>query len=305
MGNDPGPSTSSSKIVILMIIAVIVVIGATVMLNGTTTTEEVVNDTNNTTTEDTGITPVNIASTDMGTVEKYSGFGNNSSEIHIAIICGMDSDGSQSNSVLATLESMSNLKYSYDLYVINATDSASTNNTTGNDTNTTNTTSNDTNSSNITVNNKTETLASEYVVPDIESNNYNFSVDIHGVDASDSNSYIFVPVDDTYTSSLIVSSISNSTSVGKYTPDSYNYADSLGIPLINNNIGSIVYISNQYYSNSTSTEISSVLTAIDNFDFLSVLEENSTDNTTDNTTDNSTNNTTSNNTDNSVGNTEI
>lgn len=254
------------KIIIVMFVALIIVIGATIALNGGLSTESTENNNtaNNSNIENiTTVQSTVIGNTSEGTVTKFSSYGNTTSNIHIALIVGLDQRKQGSNAVIPTLTNSKNLKYSYDVYEINVTNNSNVNST------------NDTGST--TLSNRSESLANEYVVPDIINNNYNFTVDIHGT--NDSNSYVFVPSEDTFTSKEVLNNVSNISSVGKYTPNSYSFADYLSIPLISNNIPSMVYVSNQYYSNSTSSEISSVISAIDHFDFEHLLNGDVTNNT--------------------------
>ncbi|OED30896.1 hypothetical protein [Methanosphaera sp. WGK6] len=269
-----------SRIIILLIIAIIAVFAVTIMLNGGTSTSvennttEVVNDTGDLDSVQETI----IGNNSMGSVIKYSTYGNPDSSIKVALIVGVDQKKQGPTSIVSTLEDMENLKYAYDIYVINTTNDDSsddTNNTT----------------SNLTLNNKTESLAKEYAVPDMIKNNYNLTVDIHSAD--DSNSYVFVPSDDTYTSKQVVSYISNNTDVKKYTPDSYSFTKSVSGPLLSNNIASIVYVTNQYYSNGTAQEVVNVISVIDTFDFENIDMTITTENTSvdDANTTNSTKNT--------------
>lgn len=267
---DPDPSPFNPlRLIILMVIAIIIVIGATVALNGNTSTEPVEN--NTTTVETPSVSSIQesvICNNSYGTVTKMSNYGNASSDVHVALIVGVDQKTQGSNSIVPTLENSKDLKYAYDIYVIKVPNSNETNNTTNTD-------------SNITLNEKTEDLANEYIVPDIINCEYNLSVDIHGV--SDSNSFVFVPSEDTFTSEEVVSNISNNTDVGVYTPNSYTFAESVSLPLISNNIPSLVYMTSDFYSNGSSNEVSEVIHVIDNFDFVNLL--NSTANDTSATND--------------------
>ena len=105
----------------------------------------------------------------------------------------------------------------------------------------------------MTVNQMSESLASEYVVPDVINNNYNFTVDVHST--NDSNSYVFVPSDNTYTSKKVMESIVNNIMVASYTPDSHAYTEAVSENIIDYEIPSIVYVTRDYYSNGTSGEI--------------------------------------------------
>jgi hypothetical protein len=246
---------------------------ATVALNGTTSTppveENVANDSNVST--NMAVDYSLIGNNSYGTVTKTTGYGNPASDIHVAFILGVDSQGGSQNSLVPTLKNESNLKYSYDVYVI--------------DTSTASNNSNANIQDNLTVNQKSESLASEFVVPDIINNNYNFTVDVHNT--NDSNSYVFVPSDNTYTSKVLVDTISNSTSVGRYTPDKHSYTEAISESIIRYEIPSIVYVTRDYYLNGTSSEISSIIETIDNFDFVglfssdtsSPINENSTNDT--------------------------
>ena len=296
---DPEPrGFNPLRLIIIMVIAVVIIMGVTVALNGNSSNNEPVE--NNTTAPPAEVNPIEksvVVNNSYGVVTKMSGYGNKTSDIHVALIVGVDVKTPASNVVVSTLENSKNLKYAYDIYVIEPTNDTNINNTTNN-------------SNNLTLNNKTEALADESVVPDIISNNYNFSMDIHGV--SDSNSFVFVPSEDTYTSKKVVTAISNNTDVGVYTPSSYTYARYVSIPLISNNIPSVVYMTSQYNTNGTSSEIGDVIGAVDNFDFEHLddsLNNTTTNDTSQNTSNvNSSNNKSSSDSNNSTqtdGNSEI
>ncbi len=304
MYDDTGPVGGSSRFILILIVLVVIVMVATVALNGGTTqsNQEVVNNStdNVTETNESNVQQDVIANESIGNVVKYSSYGDPTSNIRVAIIIGMDTDGNEPNSVIPTMETMNDLKYSYDIYLINSTNGtpadAPQDNSTDNQTNENSTDQNSSDQSNETVNNKTQTLASDYVVPDIENNNYNFTMDIQST--NDSNSYVYVPAEDTYTSRLVADSISNSTGIGRYTPSSYTYAKSLSIPLIENNIASMVFVSNQYSTSEVSGELTSVITAIDNFDFINLEPfSDNVDGSSDTSNDTNATNDTSNSTD--------
>lgn len=289
------PPISSSKMIIIMLALIVLVMLATVALNGGTSTPPVeetsdVESESNTTsvTADSAI----IGNNSYGTVVKSSGYGNPASDIHVAFIVGVDAKKSQ-NAVVPTLQNDNELNYCYDIYLID-TSSANNNNTQDNQ-------------NNMTVNEMSESLAAEYVVPDVIKNNYNFTVDVHST--NDSNSYVFVPSDNTYTSKKVIESIVNNTNVGRYTPDKHSYTEAISETIIDYEIPSIVYVTRDYYSNSTSGEIASIIHAIDNFDFVGLF---TSDDTTSNdsvdinsTTSNDTNYTTINVSSNSTGNKEV
>ena len=249
------PPSNSMKMIIVMIVAIIVVMVATIALNGGTSTtpvEEDINDTDVDIQNDTTSDSILIGNNSYGSVNRISGIGNTSSNVRVALIVGVDQKENRENSIVPTLQNQNDLKYSYDIYIINVTKSNEN-------------TSDENNEYSLSVNNISEQLANEYVVPDIINNNYNFTVDIHYTD--DSNSYVFVPSENTYTSKKVVETISNSTNVGIYTPPYHTYTDLVSKPILNHEIPSIVYVTTSYYSNGTSSEVSSIIEAIDNFDF--------------------------------------
>lgn len=259
---------SPLTLIIIFIIAILVIMGVTVALNGGTSTpviEENNSSSDNITKENqTTYVTAMIGNNSYGQVTKLTGLGNSSSDVRIALICGVDQSGNSSNAVVPTVENDKNLSYAYDIYLVKTTSS----NLAEDNENTMN---------NLTENEMSEQLAAEYVVPDIISNNYNLTVDIHST--SDSNPYVFVPVDTTYTSEKIVEAISNQGSVGRYTPDQHKFTESISEPIISYEIPSFVYVSREYHQNSTSNEISNVLQVIDNFDFKKLFDN--TDNTND------------------------
>ena len=269
------PPISSSKLILLMLVAVIMIMGVTVALNGGTSTPPEIeennstdNSTNSSDLQSENQTAVDyklIGNNSFGTVTKSSGYGNPSSDIHAALILGVDAKQKSQNAIVPTLQSLSGLNYCYDVYVVDALSE-------NNDTNTYN-------QSNLTVNDKSESLATEYVVPDVIKNNYNFTVDVHYAD--DSNSYVFVPSENTYTSNKVIESITNNTSVGRYTPESHKYTEHISEDIIGYEIPSIVYATRDYYNNGTSGEIASIIKAIDTFDFLGLFSSDSTVDDTD------------------------
>jgi len=269
MYNGPNkPPISSSKLVILMLVAIVLVMLATVALNGGTSTppvektDNVSSEQNNSSlaTTDSAI----IGNNSYGTVVKSSGYGNPASDIHIAFIVGVDAKKSQ-NSIVPTIQGDNELNYCYDIYLV---DTSSANNSNNQD-----------NQNNMTINEMSESLAAEYVVPDVIRNNYNFTVDVHST--NDSNSYVFVPSDNTYTSKKVLESIVNNTNLGSYTPEKHSYTELISENIIDYEIPSIVYVTKDYYSNGTSGEVKSVIHAIDNFDFVGLFnsEGNSTNDT--------------------------
>ena len=271
------PPISSSKLIIIMLAAIVLVMLATVALNGGTSappveennTSDVDSETNGSSlTVDSSI----IGNNSYGTVVKSSGYGNPSSDIHVAFIVGVDAKRSQ-NSIVPTLQNEKELNYCYDIYVV--------------DTSTANNDGAPNNQSNMTVNQMSENLASEYVVPDVINNNYNFTVDVHST--NDSNSYVFVPSDNTYTSKKVMESIVNNTNMGTYTPDKHSYTEAVSETIIDYEIPSMVYVTRDYYSNGTSGEVSGLIHAIDNFDFVGLFSSDNTSNGSGNMT--STNNT--------------
>lgn len=304
MYNNPQrPPFNPLKIIILMIIAIVIVIGVTYALNGggsanTTTTENTTNETNDTAVS-FSVQPTLVGNSSLGTVYKYAGYGNTASDVKIALIIGIDEDSSQAESVLPTMENTGNLRYSYDVYVVNATNdtnSSDDGNLTNSSTNSSKKNSSDSNSTS----SNSEALAKKYVVSDIVDGNYDFTAEIH---SSSNESFLFVPSDDTYTSKEVVNSISNSTGIKKQTPSSYKFARGASIPLIENNVPSMVYMTTSYYSSEPSDDIMLVIGAINNFDFkalyatdsASVSDLNSSSNNTNSGDDNSSsNNTTSN-----------
>ena len=112
-----------SKLLLGIIVAVILIMLATVVLNGGESTE--VEEVNNTTDEIANETPelaqqtTVIGNNSMGTVNKISSYGNTSSDVKIAFIIGIDESGDKNNTIIPTLESKQNLKYCYDVYVVN------------------------------------------------------------------------------------------------------------------------------------------------------------------------------------------
>lgn len=284
MYDGPKPLLTSGKLIIIMLVAIIIVIGATVALNGGSSAPEVEKSAENVSTETQVANDYKLlGNNSYGAVTKSSGYGNPSSDIHIAFILGVDSKQKAKNAIVPTLQNEEGLNYSYDVYVVDAT--SGTNDNSSNNT--------------LSLNEMSESLAAEYVVPDVVSNNYNFTVDVHST--NDSNSYVFVPSENTYTSKAVLENIVNNTKIGTYTPTNHSYTDSVSKPIISYEIPSIVYVTRDYYLNGSSPEISSVIRAIDNFDILGFF--NSDFNTTDNdvtVSSNSSGNVTDSNTSNNV-----
>ena len=257
MYNDSGGS-NPKRLLIILLVALIVVIGGTILLNGGTSTE--VED-NNTTDEVENVTPeaatINskqLGNTSWGTVTKMGPYGNNSSDTHIALVIGVNQKDLSNNSIVPTIESRNDLKYAYDIYMINVANDS-------------NNTANSNTSNNMSVNDKTQLLAKEFATPDVINNNYNCCVDIHST--NDSNSYVFVASENTVTSKNLINQIANTTSVGIYTPEQAPYVESVSMPILESNIPSIVYVTDQFYSNAISDEINEIINAIDNFSFSS------------------------------------
>ena len=263
MLDDLGSYLDSSKLLAVILVALLVVFAGTVILNGGFSSAPVEN---NTTENVTGNVSENasvnnytntvIGNNSYGSVSKLGTYGNSSSDVKIALILGVDDENVSSNAVLTNLENNKDLKYGYDIYMVNALNDQ--NNNTNADA-----------SNSPSLNNISESLAKEYAVPDIIKGNYTCAVDIHST--NDSNSYVFVPLEDTVTSKYLVGYINDNTNVGKYKPDYASYTQYVSNPLIDANIASIVYVTNNY-SNATSTEINDIIMAIDNFDFSNVMQ---------------------------------
>jgi len=266
MWDDFDSYLDSSKLLVIILVALVTVFAGTVILNGGFSSAPVENNTTENVTENVSVnnyTNTVVGNNSYGSVSKLGTYGNSSSEVKIALIMGVDEDNVSSNAVLTNLENNKDLKYAYDIYMVN------TINNQNNDTN-----ADASNSSSL--NNMSESLANEYVVPDVIKGNYSCAVDIHST--SDSNSYVFVPLEDTVTSKYLVGYINDNTNVGRYTPDYASYTQYVSNPLIESNIASIVYVTNNF-SNTTSTEINDIIMAIDNFDFMNVMQyaQNSSD----------------------------
>lgn len=255
MNDSSKPPITSGKLIILLLVAIIVIMLVTVALNGGTSAPEV-EKSNDTVESETQVANDYklLGNNSYGVVTKSSGYGNPNSDIHIAFILGVDAKRKAQNSIVPTLQNEDGLNYCYDVYLVDATGGVD-------------------NQTNLTINDMSESLAAEYVVPDVVKNNYNFTVDVHST--NDSNSYVFVPSEDTYTSKKVLDSITNSTKVGAYTPSSPSYTDSVSKPIISYEIPSIVYVTRDYYSNSSSAEVSSIISAIDNFDFMGLFNSDS------------------------------
>ncbi|RAP46172.1 MAG: hypothetical protein BZ135_04210 [Methanosphaera sp. rholeuAM6] len=255
MNDGSKPPITSGKLIILLLVAIIVIMLVTVALNGGTSAPEV-EKSNDTVESETQVANDYklLGNNSYGVVTKSSGYGNPNSDIHIAFILGVDAKRKAQNSIVPTLQNEDGLNYCYDVYLVDATGGVD-------------------NQTNLTINDMSESLAAEYVVPDVVKNNYNFTVDVHST--NDSNSYVFVPSEDTYTSKKVLDSITNSTKVGAYTPSSPSYTDSVSKPIISYEIPSIVYVTRDYYSNSSSAEVSSIISAIDNFDFMGLFNSDS------------------------------
>lgn len=260
----------SSKLLVLLIIAVIIVMAGTVILNGgfsaptsddSENTSEVNNTTNSTDVQD--LEYKMIGKNSYGTVTKVSGLGNPSSEIRGALILGVDEKQNASNSIVPTLQASDMLNYCYDVYIVKVTSSPNEGDSENND-------------SNLTVNGMSESLASEFVIPDITKTKYNFTVDIHST--NDSNSYVFVSSNNTYTSKKLAEYISDNTGVGQYTPDSHSYTESVSDKILDSDIPSIVYVTKEYYGDAVSNEVNNIISAIDGFDFVNIVssDDNST-----------------------------
>ncbi|MBE6493812.1 MAG: hypothetical protein E7Z84_04285 [Methanosphaera stadtmanae] len=261
---------NKSKLLLGIIIALILVMGATVLLNGgiSTEVEEVNNTSTNETSNQTQTSQTTvIGNNSMGTVSKISSFGNKTSDIRIALIIGIDEEA-RNNTIIPTMESKQNLKYSYDIYVVNVTSSNSENS------------SESSNSSGLSFNEKSETLANEFVVQDVINNKYNATIDIHSSEGS--NSYMFTPVEEAVISQDIIDKISNKTNIGIYKPEQVSYLSTVSIPIVNSPMVEIEYHAASYYGSTISEEISAFIDALDNYDFNADVEN--SNNTTDNQT---------------------
>lgn len=256
MYNDSGGSSDPKRLLIILLVALIVVIGGTILLNGGTSTEIEENDTpyavENATPEVASVNSTLLGNTTWGTVTKMGPYGNASSDTHIALVMGVNQKDLSNNSIVPTMESQNGLKYAYDIYMVNATNDE-------------NKDANSHTSNNMSVNDKSQLLAKEFVAPDVINKDYDCCVDIHST--NDSNSYVFVASEDTVTSKNLIGQIANTTSVGIYTPEQAAYTESVSLPILESNIPSIVYVTDDFYSNGVSNEVNEIISAIDNFVF--------------------------------------
>lgn len=256
MYNDSGGSSDPKRLLIIILVALAIVIGGTVLLNGGTSTEIEENNTTDVVENETAdVSTVNttlLGNTSWGTVTKMGPFGNNSSDTRIAFVIGVNQKDLSNNSIVPSMESQNELKYAYDIYMVNASNDENN----GNIANTSN---------NMTVNDKSQLLAKEFATPDIINKGYDCCVDIHST--NDSNSYVYVASDNTVTSQNLVNQIANTTSVGKYTPEGVTYTEAVSLPILESNIPSIVYVTAEFFSNGMSNEVNEIISAIDNFVF--------------------------------------
>ncbi len=258
MYNDSGGSSDPKRLLIILLVALILVIGGTILLNGGTSTEIENNTTEDVVENETAaanVSTVNstlLGNTSWGTVTKMGPYGNSSSDTKIAFVVGVNQKDLSNNSIIPSMESQNELKYSYDIYMVNASNDEVNNNSVNT-------------SSNMSVNDKTQLLAREFATPDIINKKYDCCVDIHST--NDSNSYVFVASDNTVTSKNLIDQIANTTSVGIYTPETATYTESVSLPILESNIPSIVYVTDEFFSNGISNEVNEIISAIDNFAF--------------------------------------
>ncbi|RAP50788.1 MAG: hypothetical protein BZ133_04710 [Methanosphaera sp. SHI613] len=275
MYDDTGGS-NPKRLLIILLVALIVVIGGTILLNGQTSTEFEDNTTDeNVTNETPEVNPINstvLGNTTWGTVTKMGPYGNASSDTKIAYVLGVNQNSVSNNSIVPSLESQNELKYAYYIYLIDVSNSQNNNDNTNS-------------SSNMSVNDKSQLLAKEFATPDIINNKYDCCVDIHST--NDSNSYVFVASDNTVTSKNLIDHISNTTGIGSYTPEGVTYTESVSMPILENNIPSIVYVTREFYSNGISNEVTGIISAIDNFVFDVSSNSNNTNSQSSNVVDDS------------------
>jgi hypothetical protein len=174
-----------------------------------------------------------IGNTSYGYVVKEGPYGNNSSNVKIAVIVGvhpLESDSHQAM-VNAVKNYSGSLKYSYTIYRVNVTEDAY-----------------DYEKGRM----NGQLLANHYAVPDIEDKKFNLAIDVHSnVGNWDKTRFVFAPVNGSSAESIATKIKDKLPWLSYYTPPNPTSTVYVTAPLINAGIPAFVY--ETYHNDSSET----------------------------------------------------
>ena len=168
------------------------------------------------------------SSNEPGTVEVIKNIGNPNGK-KIAYVVGIHPLEYQTHRTLVNLlPNVSNLKNSYDIYIINVTEDVGY--------------YGDGSSDNSQGRQNGQNLAYKYVYPQILNGNYDLVIDVHSnVGAYPYKTFVFSPVKEVLASQYAEQVASNSQNISYYAPDSTTSGPYLTIPLNENQIPSFYF----------------------------------------------------------------
>jgi hypothetical protein len=174
-----------------------------------------------------------IGNTSYGYVVKEGPFGNTSSNVKIAYIVGVHPLESEAHQAMvqSITDHNSTLKYCYYIYRVNVTE----------------------NGDNYNIGRMNgQLLANKFVVPDIEKQNFQLTIDVHSnVGNWAENRFLFAPVNGTKAESIAMSIKNQLHWLTYYVPPDPTSPSYVTIPLINAGIPAIVY--ETYHNDSYAT----------------------------------------------------
>lgn len=189
-----------------------------------------------------------IGSSENGDVIKYGPYGNCESHIKIAYIVGVHPLENRSHQAMisALNEHKNSLRYCYYIYQVNVTKDPD-NYTKGRY--------------------NGQVLARDYVVPDILSEHFNLTVDVHSnIGNWAEKTFIFSPVENTSSAALGLNLTNELNWLTYYTPPSSTSPEYVTIPLINSGVPAVIYES--YAADSDQTVYDHALEFVDAVDKL-------------------------------------
>ena len=194
-----------------------------------------------------------LAETEMGNVTKEGPYGNSSSPVKIAYIIGVHPWELYSHEVAekAVKNHSSSLKYCYYIYKITVPGGINSDYETGRM--------------------DGQLLARNYVVPDIEKNDFQLVMDIHSnkgtEDFYDIDWFLNVPYNDTRTNEIALELQKKIPGIAIYDPPISSSPSYVTIPLIKNGTPAIIYEAYAYDSTQTRQELADkLLLSIDSLD---------------------------------------
>lgn len=194
-------------------------------------------------------------SEDKGTVEVIRNIGNPNSK-RIAYVVGVHPlENETHKTLLKILPNMTNLKYSYDIYIINVTEDIGH--------------YGDGASDNSSGRQNGQNLAFKYVYPQIRDGGYELAVDVHSnVGAYPYKTFVFSPVKESLSVDYAHEIAENSQNISYYSPESTTSGPYLTVPLNENGVPAFYY--EEYSFAAQSEKDMHMIELINNIDDLNI-----------------------------------